>query len=197
MGMRINDLLPRSFQHQELHLLRECCQQFIRESNGFPLIKNLSTNYNDVHKIKVRQRKSSNKFAQTFNNAFESYHYNLRQRAIFANGLSSFNQSTLISEEPFYIFPIDGYNYMYSKEVEQSDSEYKAVFESIFEQFGSEHGEEVLSELLRFTYTSTNLEEGIERGSEIILYNIPFYYAVRASSYKNYATLWTSITRLV
>lgn len=181
--MRINDLYQTRQYSQEIQLLRGSCAQFLQESRGQPLFKNLSSEYGDFHKVKVRKRKGeSGDFTETFNEAFEEQHPGLRQRAIFANGSSSFQPTFREGLEPFYVIPIDRYKFMYSREVENSGQEYKQVFDTLFEEFGEEKGNEVLTDLLRFTYTSTNLDEGISSGSELIIYGIPYFYAVRAES---------------
>lgn len=181
--MRINDLYQTHQYSKEIQVLRTSCAQFLQESRGQPLFKNLSAEYGDFHKVKVRKRKGeSGDFTETFNEAFENQHPGLRQRAIFANGPSSFNPVYDENVEPFYVLPIDGYKFMYSREVENSGQEYKQVFDTLFEEFGEQKGNEVLTDLLRFTYTSLNLHEGIGSGSELIIYGIPYFYAVRSGS---------------
>ena len=181
--MRINDLYQTHEYSKEIHLLRTSCTQFLKESCHQPLFKNLSTEYGDFHKVKVRKRKGdSGDFTETFNEAFEEQHPGLRQRAIFANGVASFQPIFNEELEPFYVLPIDGYKFMYSREVENSGQEYKQVFDTLFEEFGEQKGNEVITDLLRFTYTSNNLQEGITSGSELIIYGIPYFYAVRAAS---------------
>ena len=192
--MRINDLYQNHESTREVQLLKAQCSQFFGESQGLPLLKNLSCAYNDFHKVKVRKRKGeSGDFTETFNEAFESQHPGLRQRAIFANGIKSFQPVISEEFEAFYIFPINGYQFMYSKEVENSGHEYKQVFETLFEQFGEAKGNEVLADLLRFTYTSKALNEGIESGSEIIIYGIPYFYAMRTTAIDEYDVLLSKI----
>lgn len=191
--MRVDDLIQPDDAREELHILTERCSEYIDDSGGKPLLKNLPSEYGDFHKVKVRFRKklpeNSSDFTETFNEAFEQELHNLRQRAVFANGEVSFESADTDDLEPFYIFPIDGYRFMYSKEVENSSEDYQTVFDAIFEQFGSDKGNEVITDLLKFTYTSAKLEEGIDSGSEIIIYNIPYFYAVRASTVENYNSL--------
>lgn len=192
--MRIDDIFENYKNDREILLLKDNCSQFLTDSNYLPLYKNLSQQYDDFQKVKVRKKNESNNFTETFNEAFETQHPGLRQRAIFANGESSFKPTMANNAEPFYIFPINGYKFMYSKEVQNSGSEYKQVFETLFTQFGEEKGNEVLTDLLRFTYTSSCLKEGIETGSEIIIYGIPYYYAVRVSSVDSYDDLISRMT---
>jgi len=190
--MRFNELYHSKSQ-EDFRTLRLHCSRFIAESGGLPIIRNLPKDYADIHKVKVRKRKPDI-ISETFNEAFDKQHYDLRQRAIFANGVVSYEPSSDQSLEPFYVFPVDGFKYMYSSEVQHSSNDYQQVFESVFAQLGDEKGNEVLTDLLRFSYTSTDLSEGIEKGSEIIIYNIPYYYAVRTSAHEEYSDLLTTIT---
>lgn len=163
------------------HPIVQECSDFIVESEQLPLLRNLPSKYNDFHKVKIRQRKRKDDFTKTFNEAFDEIP-NLRQRSLFANGSTSFIAESG-NQEPFFIFPINGYKYKYSLEVKNSKEDYKDAFDVVLEQV---QDEEVLKDLLKYTYTSTNLFEGIQHGSEIIFYNIPYYYAVRVSSVPSY-----------
>lgn len=157
----------------------EECSVFLKQSQGQPVLKNLSSNYDNFHKVKLRQRKKKGDFYKTFNEAFDNIP-NLRQRSITVNG-----ELTFVAEkgqtEPFFIFPIDGYKFMYSLEVTNSKQNYKETFKKI-ETF---QGTEIVEDLLKYTYISKNLIEGIKHGSEIIIYSIPYCYAIRANTEYN------------
>ena len=116
------------------------------------------------------------------------------------NGWSIFNgehfEPVYEELEPFYIFPINGFKFLYSKEVENSSQEYKQVFDVMYENFGSEKGNEIIIDLLKFTYSSDKLHEGISNGSEIIIFNIPFYYAIRANTIISYSALVEKIKNI-
>ncbi|MGI0075823.1 MAG: hypothetical protein ACREAU_00260 [Nitrosopumilaceae archaeon] len=184
-----------SGEQAELKFLQERCGQFFIDSQKLPLFKNLSNKYNDFHRVKVRKRKSEveEEFVDTFNSAFAEKQNNIRQRAIFANGVSSFAPCYQHDLEPFFIFPIDGYRYMYSTEVENSNADYKKVFDLLFETFGDGGGRDIATELLKFTYKSDDLYRGIQSGAEIILYNIPYFYAIKVSAVNDYSQLVKSI----
>ena len=94
--------------------------------------------------------------------------------------------------EPFYVFPANGFKFLYSKEVDNSTENYKQVFESILDTVGEASGKDIFTDLLRFTYISENLANGIESGAEIIIYGIPYYYAIRESQIDNYDELLTA-----
>lgn len=182
-NMRTSDLFHQPSKYSVLH---ERCSTFINESQQHPLVKHLPTRYQDCQRVKVRQSNTQNYMSTPFNEAFDQQARNIQQRAIFARTVTLYEQPTM---DEFYIFPIDGYKFIYSKEVSNSLSAFSPVFDSLVEQYGENEGEELLTELLRFSYTNKNLAEGISSGSEIVLYNIPFYYAVRASNVPSYQSL--------
>lgn len=190
--MRVKDLIY-NYNIGNLELIKKHCSQFIDASGGLPVIKNLPETYDDFQKVKVRKRKHSNTFSNTFNGAFKDELNDLRERAIFVNGWNTFKESPEGAVEPFYVFPINGFKFLYSKEVENSTQNYKQVFESVFCQMGEESGKEVLTDLLRFTYVSEDLSTGIDSGAEIILYGIPYYYALRGSRIDSYDELLTML----
>jgi hypothetical protein len=189
--MKIEDVIDDSRQQEEYKILNERCLQFIIESQGYPLLKNLPITYGDFQKIKVRHR--NEELNELYTEAFDVR--DLRRRAIFANGLTSF-EPVYEELEPFYIFPINGFKFLYSKEVENSSQEYKQVFDVMYENFGSEKGNEIIIDLLKFTYSSDKLHEGISNGSEIIIFNIPFYYAIRANTIISYLALVEKIKNI-
>jgi hypothetical protein len=159
---------------------------------GYPLYRSLPQTYNTFHKVKVRAKKRSTMVNDAFNRAFDENYVNLAQRAIFAQ--PSINEHTE-GLEPFYVFPINGFKFLYSKEVQNSNNDYKHVVDTLFEEFGSEiKASEIVSDLLKFTYINNNLSEGLEANAEVILYGIPYYYAIRASAYPDYSHLISRIT---
>lgn len=160
------------------------CSTFLQESRGTPVYKRLPNTYEDVRRVKVRKHKRNTAFANTFNEAFDDEIKDLRQRSIFASGVEPVDTD---DKEAFFIFPINGFKYMYSPEVQHSTDDYKQVFESIFENI--EDPEEIIRDLLKFSYIKTNLYEGITRDAELIFYNIPYYYCVRAALYESYDDL--------
>jgi len=191
--MRVDDLV-HNYDIGNIDLIKKHCTHFLEESEGFPVFRNLPNTYEDFRKVKVRKRKHSNGFSDTFNGAFKDELNDLRERAIFANGSANLEQNINENTDSFYIFPINGYKFLYSKEVSNSTENYKQVFEAIFDQMGEESAKGVFTDLLRFTYMTEDLAAGIESGAEIILYGIPYYYVIRESCVDSYDEL---LTRLI
>lgn len=160
-----------------IDMLSTECSQFIEEAQGNMLFRALPVEYQSVTKVKVRQKKSD-VVGALFNEAFDEQYPNLRQRAIFTRGeLTDIHEGT----QPFFVFPIDGYKFMYNTKVANSKDEHQVVFDSIVETLDQDQGLELIADMLKFTYSHSHLVEGITSGAEVVLYNTPYYYAVRAT----------------
>lgn len=172
------------------YVLQKECSIFLKESNSQPLYKNLPIHYDNFQKIKVRTKKSNDLLSEVYNRAFDKVYRSLRQRAIFSSPKIE-NLTETISYEPFYIFPLNGYNFLYNSEVSNSD-EYEELFNKLIQNLDESMAVDTISELMQLTYSSKTLLEGIESGSEILFYNIPYYYAVRVNYVKDYRNLLTT-----
>lgn len=186
--MLVNDLLQSPFEdnYPITEIIRELCGQFVCESDGEPIYKLLPNSYTNFQKVKVRQQKRLEEVDHAFNKAFQSY-ANLRQRTVFANGVILEQQHDM---QPFYIFPVDGYRYLYNREIKDSHTEYRKTLNTLLEQLDNNiDAVEMITDLLKYTYTNTNLSEAIRSHSEIMFYNIPIFYAARVSAFESYQKL--------
>lgn len=159
------------------------CGLFLAESQGKPLIKSLPRHSDGFRKVKVRKKRTTDEFVQKFNESFFTEFNDIRNRAVFVNGNQPVNKDT----ELFYVFPTDGYRFMYSPEVFNSTELYKDTFDKLIQTAGKNNGMEIFTEMLQLTYTYDNLPIAIDRGCEIILYDISHYYAIRASLVDDYS----------
>lgn len=171
-----------------LPTIKKECSQFLEESNNKPLLKNLSVNNDGFKKIKVRKKKTKDIFTESFNIAFPT-HKDIFQRSIFANGERGFVESAIHETEPFYIFPINGYKFLYNVEVHASSIEYKELLEKFTQKVTEQSTIDIFSKIIRTNYINTNLENGILSGAEIIIYGIPYFYAIRKSLVDEYMGL--------
>jgi hypothetical protein len=174
-----------------LPTITEECSQFLQESNGFPLLKNLPVDNHGFRKVKVRKKKKQqNVLIEAFNETFNN-HSNLMERSIFAHGMNSFIPVCSDEVEPFYIFPINGYKFLFAENVANTTEVYKTTLATLIENYG-EKGLKIFKEVLKYQYTFDNLIEGLATNSEIIIYDIPYYYAIRYSLIENYENFITS-----
>ena len=98
------------------------CSQFIIESCGLPIYKNMDKSYGVISKIKVRQKKSINeKFTMAYDEAFGVS--DLYGRTLFTNGETSFSEDISDTQNVYCVFPTDGYSYIYNTKVQKSSEE--------------------------------------------------------------------------
>lgn len=186
--MLIRDILDHSNIASDIRrIVTRDCSTFVEQSSALPLYKSLPSSYEDFHRVKVRLQKRKDGVSDVFEQAFGHTFSNIRQRAIFASPtLPQANETT----EPFYVFPTNGYRFLYSKEVTDSSSEYKNVMETLVSNLGDlTEAKEIVTDLVKYTYSSVNLSEGMYSGAEVIFYGIPYYYAVRVSAFQTYTEL--------
>lgn len=151
------------------------CSQFLTESDGNYIIKNLPRTHQGFAKIKVRLGKRKTKFTESFNRAFETTKHDLHHRAIFA-----YTNDSLLQEdsnlEPFFIFPINGYEFIYNPMVCNSSEDYSKINMS----------SDLITDLLKLSYQTGTLSEALQFKCEIVFYGIPYYYAIRQSLIEDY-----------
>ena len=166
------------------------CSEFLSASKGFPLLKNLPVDNHGFRKVKVRKKKKKqNELLNAFNETFNS-HADLMERSVFSHSILSFDPANSDGLEPFYIFPIDGYKFMYAYNVSNTTEAYRETLSTLVENYG-EKGIKTFKEVLRYQYSFDNLVEALTSNSEIIIYDIPYYYALRCSLVENYENFIT------
>ena len=161
--------------------ITEECFEFLKESRGKYLIKNLPRNYMGFTKVKVRIRKHKNDFINGVNKAFEDKRHEFYGSSIFAYS----NEKLLTQEsekEPFYVFPIDGYKFVYNPQVS-----------SINEELNTPDLQGMVEDIVNISYKTDKLNEALEGDCEIIVYNVPYYYAVRKSLVRDYNSFFYEI----
>lgn len=182
--MLVTDLLYNNTTATEWDIINRECSQFVAESCGIPIYKVLPSNYQNLHKVKARFKKKDDVISNVFNSAFVGEAHKLSQRAIFAYPTIP---TTELDLDLFYIFPTNGYRFLYSKEVTNSTSDYKSVIDTVFETFNNTtKATEIVADLLKYTYSTQSLYEGLKNSAEIIFYGIPHYYAVRVNNNLRY-----------
>lgn len=170
-----------------LPTLEKECSQFLKASNGYPLLKNLPLNNDGFRKVKVRKKKNATSdIVKIFNETFNNEQTDLLQRSIFAHGPSSFIPTTDPNFAPFYIFPIDGYKFLYAQDVAETTETYKDTLSVLIDHYGAS-GIQTFKEVLKYQYSSEDLEKGLSTDTEMIIYDIPYYYAINYFLIEDYA----------
>jgi hypothetical protein len=171
-----------------INIIKRDCSIFLEESGEIPLYKALPSTYQDVQKVKVRLKKEVDEVSSYFNKAFEPSVPMLRQRAVFAYPSPTAYTADL---DLFYVFPINSYKFLYSTEVTNSSKDYQHVMDTLFEMFHDNNKViDIVTDLLKYTYSTSNLYWGLYSTAEIIFYGIPYYYVIRASVLPDYKHLF-------
>ena len=164
------------------------CSDFLKASNGIPLIRLLPKAGPSMRSVKIRKKKSASPFDKAFNTVFID-HKDVRQRCIFVNGSHTrVNDSSLT---PFYIFPKNGFKFMYSTAVVDSGQQYGAAFDDLIKAMDVDTATSIIGDVLSYDYKTTNLSVGLLSGCEIIIFNCPSYFAIRRDTVKSYSTLFS------
>lgn len=171
---------------QLLDQIKRNCQCFISEFGNAPLHRAFHRTTQNEVKVKVRHRKPSNmEWELYFNTHFSSQFNNIRQRAVFAYP-SAIPQTE--NYETFFVFPIDGYSFTYSPTVYDSNLQYSELFSFITSNFEHEEAAKVFIDNIEHSYKNDAPQTAIGSNSEILVYGISHYFAVRTSKY-NYTEL--------
>lgn len=158
------------------------CSQFLRSSK-YPLYKAFPTYYPDIKKVKVRQKKRTDPIKDALSNAFKHKTKEIGKKAVFtctdpdkceiADGM-----------ELFYAIPISGYKFLYNEQVSGTSLRHQQVFNDVLSSVKDEcTTKQLLAEVFNYSYKDDSLEEACESKSDVILYNVPYFYAVRCSKH--------------
>lgn len=159
-----------SIDSHDINRIKHTCNEFIAESRGIPLLKNLPESYGICKKVKARHSKKLNKINDCFDVAFDEH--KLLQKAIYAHGPNTFTpilDENVCKYNIFYLFIPNKFRFLYNPAVINSEQTDYDILDS-----------SLLSEVLQYGYVNEDLAAGIEQGAEIIIYNVPYFYAIRA-----------------
>lgn len=177
--MKLAEIVPKSYSpraccltSEDLQQLKVECSDFLVESQGGPIFKTLPTIKSVFRKVKVRFR-DDEPLTHILDLAFERETKHISKKLVTVNGLDTYKFSE-DHHSDFFIFPINGYKYIYNR-LADSHKNLRNVLEALQT---NQLPPDVSEELLRYMYVTTELHEGILSGAEIIIYNVPFFYAV-------------------
>jgi hypothetical protein len=175
--------------------LSEECSEFIKESFPYPLLKTLPVTKDGFIKLKIRHKKNkkylSSKTFNIFNSALEKYHTNITFKALYGYPIEAVEtlSESESTRELFYIFPTNGYKYIYNPNVKSSF----AAYNDALSKLQGNNLETAFKEILQESYVDKDLKNAMISGSEVIFFNISHYYAIRKSliesSYEEFINL--------
>ena len=155
------------------------CSEFIKNKPDGFLCKPLHNNKSPIIKVKIRHKKIKEEYQEEFNNVFSSEYQKLLQRCLIAytnnKNLTYLNES----HELYYVFPINGYKFIYNPIIDYSLEQYNDLLDQLADMGSSRR--DIFYSTIKLSYKSGDLAEAFSKSSEIIFYNIPYYYAVKKS----------------
>lgn len=168
-------------------ILKEC-KQFLEESEDKPLVRPLPMSGEGFRKIKVRKKnRYVHPFEQYFDKAFNEKYKEIRLRSMIVQ-TDSAARSCPEGSELFFVFPIDGYKILYNQYINDYAT-YADTLQKLLSESTTVEG--LISQVFQFTYESNDLSKAIDSGAELLIYDIPYYYAIRASLVENYSEFVT------
>jgi len=164
------------------------CTEFLSTANDLPLIKVRKINESNFKKVKVRTKTTADHFVGAFNEAFHDTYRNIHGRSIFCNGKHA--KATEDEFEEIYVFPINGFEYLFNPNIEFHE-EYKKIYAKLNNSMEESDAERLLIDMIEYSYLNidTNFYEALFSQKEVIIYNIPYYYAVKRSKFLIYDDL--------
>lgn len=165
------------------------CSDYIKESDGNLLYKCLPQRETPVSKVKIRKRNYNNQIEELFDIAFQEEN-SARQRSLTAHT----REVDCDNGIGYYVFPINGYDYLFNRQIFNLRKEYSDILEHISGESVSVFQLELLRDLLKNNYQDSNLIVAFEHACEIMFYNIPYYYAVEMEYFHNNQFIMTTIS---
>ena len=157
------------------------CSEFINDSRGIPMYKMLPSHREPFIKVKARHKKPKDlPLADAFNNAFSNIYPNIFYRSIFCNT----KEDNINGLEKYYVFPINGYKFLYCNSVKNTTEAYKSAMLGVLDIMVENEAISLLSTVLADDYINHDLHKALEKEYEVIVYNIPYFYAIKCSFFK-------------
>jgi hypothetical protein len=170
---------------QMLYTLATECATFFQQAGTLPLVKNVAPR-DAFRKIKIRHKQISSEKA-AINTAFDQ---SIVQRSLIACGIDSYQlppREMILSQRMHYVFPLDGFKFIYNPHIRN---------EKDIGIQGNINDTELAEDVVRFSFADSDLAFGIECGAQVMIYDIPAYYAVDASEY-DYEDILTGVRQWV
>lgn len=167
----------------------QSCSKFLIDSNNNPIYKNLPTNGDGFRKVKIRQKsKYSNDIQKCLDIAYQGKFKNLMLRSMIVDTQYPPIHNKNENYEPFYIFLPDSYKIIYNTNIADFE-DYMKKLNSISKNVDTM----TISQVFSDTYSeSENISDIINNKIQGIIYNVKYYFCIRASLVQNYHNFVTN-----
>ncbi len=158
------------------------CSHFIT-SPTVPLYKALPSVGDGFRKIKIRKKEKHDlNYEKFLDESFEHERKDLRLRSVLAH--TSEPTSFKDNEEIFYIFPPNGYKVLFSENIADHKQYVKELTNTLKE---TPTVNLLLKSLFQSAYRVGTVQEAAKNRSDVVIYNIQYYYAIRKSIITDYS----------
>lgn len=165
------------------------CSDFLRMSNRIPMKKCLPRSKEGFAKVKVRHKRDTN-FITALNENFKDRDPILGNRCVYAGGHW---QTCDNNSEQYFIFPPNGFKFIYIENDSFSTRNFSDNFNLIYD-FSDDLSRLILKNVLQESVGCGTLEEGLSSNSEVLIYNVSYYYAVKCSLVEDYKFMFYNIS---
>lgn len=86
-------------------------------------------------------------------------------------------------DEIFYVFPPNGFRVLYNTQIDDY-FDYINTLDNIIAD-SPDVNEDIVKDVIGDAYTETDLTNAFKNGSDVLIYNISYYYAIRESLLQN------------
>lgn len=146
------------------------CSRFLSESRTIPLYKALTNNHNREDKVKIRLKSKDEGYYTHLDNNLNFKNFKNRSLTTYTN-IEYINPSYNL----YYVFVPDRFKCIYTKD--NIHINFKEVFKTF--QSNIENAGKSFEDFLKISF-GYNLEDAIDTNDEIMFYDIPYYYCIRA-----------------
>jgi len=167
-AMKFNQLYHNPKYSEMESVIADSCSTFIHESMGTPVFK-LLPRKEIYEKVKIRVKSQTIPNANVRDAAFNVKQFDNRSLEVFTTSAASHDGMGL-----YYIFPVNGYKFIYNTKVDDIVDSCKKLATILPDK-------EIITEVLRYSYNHDNLLNGLEYANKIKFFNIPYFYAIKAS----------------
>jgi hypothetical protein len=167
----------------EYSILLEC-SDFLSDSNNIPMYKHLPDN-KDQDKVKIRLKSKIEPYYNHIDKGLNFKNFNNRSLKCYMD-----IGKPIPGYIPYYIFIPDGFQFIYT--IDNRTIDLASIFLELSNKL--DNSGDTFEELLKYYYNFKKLETGLKSNAEIIFYDIPYYYCIKADKpYKDIIKFYGNI----
>ena len=143
-------------------------------------------------KVKVRKKDARGDFVESLNEALSDTYQNLYGRSVRCNGNNVSNNP----ENDVYVFPLNGFKFLFNPNVDDIHENRKTL-DTLQNVMDNNAAKKIFIDMVDYSYCDdgVNFVSALESGKEIVIYNIPYFYAVQKKDFPIYSELFSLLKK--